>query len=170
MLRFNTFIYPIAWYFEFQKKLVELFDQRQDFHFLFKHSLAQKWAEESIIPYIHDRAFGNIEIVDKPSYHYLDRADRVILDYPSTGFFEAAAAGIPVMAFYWDHFVEWKPSVDYFGRCLQPFSTPNEALQKIAMFLDDDPKKYITDLPYSEIDIPETLLTLKTGNLQEVAR
>lgn len=170
MLRFNTFIYPITWYFEFQKKLIELFGQRQDFHFLFKHSLAQKWAEESIIPYIHDRAFENIEIVDKPSYHYLDRADRVILDYPSTGFFEAAAAGIPVMAFYWDHFFEWKPSVDYFGRCLQPFSTPEEALQKITMFLDDDPKKYITDLPYSEIDIPETLRTLKTGNLQEAAR
>jgi len=92
MLRYNTFTYPITWYYDFQKKIVDYFGNKKNFDFVFKHAVGQEWAENTIHHYIREKGYGNIIIEDRPFVEYLDRADRIIMDYPSTGFFEASAA------------------------------------------------------------------------------
>lgn len=168
MLRYNTFVYPITWYFNFQKRIVDLFGKRTDFDFVFKHSPAQKWAERSIHKYLEEGSYPNIVIEDRPFLDYLDEADRIIMDYPSTGFFEAAAAGVPVMSFYWDKFREWGPSVDYFGKCLARFSSEEEAIKSINSFLDDDPREYIKELPYTDNGIAGQLYRIKNEFKEEI--
>ena len=161
MLRFNTFVYPITWYFEFQKKIVEFFEQRQDFNFIYKDSVGQDWAEKSIHLFIKEKNLNNVFVAKKPFVEYINVADRVIMDYPSTAFFEASAASLPVMAFYWDVFKEWGPSVEYFDKSLNRFRTAEEAIDKINTFLDDSPENYIKALPYSDGDMMKQLFEIK---------
>ena len=154
-------IFPLAYYYEFQKHVIEIFGKRNEFDFIYKNAPAQKWADASIIPHIKERNFKNISIETKHFVECLRFADRVILDYPSTGFFEAARAGIPVMSLYSELSEIWSPYKKYFGKSLQEFSTIGDAINKIDMFLNDEPGDYICDLPLSNEEILEDLLEIK---------
>lgn len=155
-------IFPPAYYYEYLKKLVDFFGKRRDFDFIYKHTPAQKWAEDSIIKYIKEKNYPNVFVEDKHFTHYLKTADRVILDYPSTGFFEAAQFGVPVMSLYSRLSEVWGPFKEHFGKSLKEFSTLDEAIARINEFLDDDPAEYVKEVPFSSGDISRLLKEIKS--------
>jgi len=65
------------------------------------------------------------------------------------------------MAFYGDVFAEWTPSVEYFGKSLQRFHTPEEAIIRIDSFLEDQSDRYIKYPPYSDKCAFEELFKLR---------
>lgn len=159
LVRFNTTIYSLPWYYEFLKQLVAFFAEQHDCMFIYKHfPYNQEWAEKSIIPYLRKFHARNIFVENKPLFYYLDKTDRVLMDYPSTGLYEAAAAGLPVLSLSWDVFKKRDSAFRMFGASIQTFSTFEEAKVRIRNFLDADPVDYLVKLPFEETK-PQKIFT-----------
>jgi hypothetical protein len=90
--------------------------------------------------------YCNISIEREDFVKCMHKAGRILLDYPSSAFYEGAAAGIPVMSLLPDLVPgivrEWQPAVNNFSRSIQRFSDIPEALGKIDLFLKGDPADY----------------------------
>ncbi len=147
---FNSMVYPFTWYFEYQKKILEFFGKKMEFNFFYKNLETQRWAQESIVQWLNQKPSPNISVKTGPLTRFLNEADRVIFDFPSTGLFEAAAAGIPVLALHHEAMKVWPPMLEVFGKSLQRFSSAEKAIQKIDEFLKGNPKDYLVELPLSD--------------------
>jgi len=152
LIHFNTMIYPMTWYFEHQKKLLQYFASRSDFHFIYKHTAGQSWVEKSIHPWLKVKQYPNVEIRKGPFTDFLPIGDRIIFDYPSTGLFETSAAGLPVLALYHAAMKIYKPMFAVFGKSLQQFENSEEAIIRIDQFLSQDPSGFCVNLRLSEED------------------
>ncbi|MDD5085019.1 MAG: hypothetical protein PHE61_03115 [Candidatus Omnitrophica bacterium] len=151
MMYFNGVIYPTDWFYEFQKSLLDLFGTRDDYNFIWKY-IYEPWQERSILRYIRDRNYPNVFAETGPLPTYLKKADRVIMDYPSTGLFEAACMGLPVFCVYRDTLKMRREAQDVFGMSLREISTIDEAIQAFCSFLDSDPERYIVKIPLKNDD------------------
>jgi hypothetical protein len=141
---FDCAHYPDTWYYELQRALIKYFSTRKEYTFVWK-GLPTSDAIYSPIPdFIRDNNFQNIEIATTPFTRHLLTADRVICDYPSTGFYESVIAGIPTISLYHRVLKVRKSAVEYFGRLLVPFSDTPEAVKLIDEFLAADPERYKT--------------------------
>jgi hypothetical protein len=158
---FNNMDYSATWYYRFQKDVIDLFGGKKGFTFIYKQPPGHNWCIDSIIAYIKDKGYGNIEVRKGPVPESLSRVEKVIVDSLSTPFFEAAAFGMPVLGIFRDYLPTWKPAMDHFGNSAQVFSENRDALKKIEAFLSSDPKHYFTALPMSARDTYETLLDIK---------
>ena len=165
LMKFNSLIYPMTWYFEHQKQLLRFFGARKDFHFVYKHSEHQIWAEESILPWLRNQKFENITVESKVFCKYLDQADGIILDGPTTVLFESSAAGLPVINLYHETIKPWPAMAQVFGKCLSSFKNFEEAAAKVDLFLKSNPDDYKVHLPMSEIDGIEYLKRVKSNKL-----
>lgn len=151
--RIDSIAYSDTWYYTFQKELLKYFSTKSDINFIWK-GLPQSESIYNPIPkYIDDMGFENIRVATDPFINHLSSADKVILDYPSTGLFESAIAGVPVMSLYHKNHRVRKDAVDFFGDMVQPFSTIQEALEKVDEFLKNDPKRYCKEISLSKNDI-----------------
>ena len=144
--------YSIAWYYEYQKKLIEYFARRMDFNFIYKHadSPGQKWARESTLLDLKEKNQGNMSVV---GCHFLDAlrmADRVIVDYPYGSLYESAVFGKPVLCLCSSYTVLQEDVKETFGKTLQQFSSFEEAVSMVEEFLNADPEKYKADVPFSD--------------------
>lgn len=147
---FNTPFFPMTWYFEHQKKILSYFSQRPEFLFVYKHSALQSWAADSVLRWLAERGFSNIEIRTGNFPQMMQDAGRVIFDYPSSGTFESAAAKIPMLALYRKSMRIWPPMRSVFGRCLTPFLDSEDAVQRIHEFLNALPSEYIPRLGWED--------------------
>jgi hypothetical protein len=135
--------YPTdTYYYHFQKSLVEHFSKLTEYTFVWKGLLHADLSYNPIPDFIRDNHFNNIEIAYNPLTEYLLTADRIICDCPSTGFYEAVIAGVPVMSLYHKSLILRPTAIEYFGDLLKPFSNIPEALKHIDDFLNSDPQQY----------------------------
>lgn len=141
--------YSDAWYYKFQKTLVEHFATLREFEFIWKGLPASDSIYNPIPNFIKDNQFENIEVATDYFGRHLIAADRVIADFPSTGFYEAVVAGVPAMSLYHKDLKMRKSAIEFFGHQVQPFSDISDALEKIDRFLESDPKLYCTTIPLS---------------------
>ncbi len=148
---FNNMLYPIAWYFEFQKYLIDYFGSQENINFIYKPSRVCEGAENAILSYIKDKGYTNISIFSKHFLDALGLADRVIVDYPAGAFFEAAVSGKPVLCVCADYFNVLDKAKTIFGRSLRQFSSFQEASAIIKEFIASDPSGYVVDL-----DLPKS--------------
>ncbi len=144
----NGYLYPITWYYEFQKRLVDHFFSKKNTRFIFKYAPGQEWSRMSIVRYILDHGKSNISIEEKRVSECLGGLNRVILDYPSTSFHEAAVAGLPVMSLYSPCVEVGERGKRLFGRSLQKFGSFSEAIAKVEDFLEAPAEDYIVDIPF----------------------
>lgn len=146
---YNWMAYPPAWYFEFQKSLVDYFGSKKSFHIIYKHGTSDKcYAEHSILPYLSQKQYGNISVESKTTLDAIQGVDAVLLDRPTTAFFETVSSYLPVLAIY-PNFVNsviLGDAKDYFGKSLQSFSSTKEALDIISKFLLSDGQEYVHDI------------------------
>lgn len=140
---FNNMIYPLTWYYEFQKRLIDLFANQDRFDFVYKHSAGQLWAEASLVKYMQKKRRSNVTLFKGHFLKLLSSTDRVIVDYPSSALFEAALSGKPVLCVYADYFNIIPQARKVFGKMLRPFSSVDEAISIIQDFLEGDPDDYI---------------------------
>jgi hypothetical protein len=157
-LRFlNGYIYPITWYYEFQKSILDYFGSRPDKSFIFKYAPGQDWSRDAVLPYIKDKGYKNIAIETRPISECLGRVGKVFMDYPSTGFYEAAACGIPVMSLYHE-LLEVRPEAKiFFGCSLRSFRTTEDALAALKDFIESQGEKFCVDVPLGHSDPVDVL-------------
>ncbi len=157
--------YQETWYFRFQQTILEYFAKRTEYSFIWK-GLPQSESIDNPVPdFISGKGFKNIEVATVLFVNCLSSADRVICDYPSTGFYEAVAAGIPTMSLYHEAFTLNKSSVEYYGNLLKPFEDTSTAINHIEEFLDGDPEFYQKKIDIGDksiIDVLEEIV--ETGN------
>jgi len=138
--------YPDTWYYKLLKSLIEYFATKREYTFVWK-GLPQSDPVYNPIPdFIKDNNFNNIEIASNPFVEHLLTADKVICDYPSTGFYESVIAGVPTMSLYHKAFRVRKSAVEYFGNLLKPYSDIPEAIKHIDEFLNSNPESYKTTI------------------------
>jgi hypothetical protein len=145
--RIDSVAYSDAEYYKLQKALIELFATKKEFEFIWKGLPASDSIYNPIPNFIKDNQFENIEVATNYFGSHLISADRVIADFPSTGFYEAVVAGVPAMSLYHKDLKMRKSAIEFFGHLVQPFSSIPEALEKIDRFLESDPKLYCTSIP-----------------------
>ena len=162
--------YSDTWYYQSQKALMEYFSTRTDYTFVWK-GLPQSDAIYNPIPdFIQDSNFTNIEVATNPFVEHLLSADKVILDFPSTGFYESVVAGIPTISLYHKLFSVRKSAIDYFGKLLQPFSDIPEAIKRIDAFLNSDPELYQTTIETGDESVIHILETIPDGRENQSVR
>ena len=149
--------YPDTWYYQFQKSLAEYFYAKRGYIFVLKGG---PWADaiyNPIFDFIRDNNFDNIEVATNLFSQHLPSADRVICDYPSTGFYESIAAGVPTICLYHRALIVRKSAIDYFGNLLRPFSDATEAVKHIDEFLNSAPELYTMTLDVEDNGILDIL-------------
>ena len=149
--------YPDTWYYEFQKSLIEYFSRKSEYTFVWKGLPTSDAVYNPIPNFIMDNDFSNIKIATNPFIEHLLSADRVICDYPSTGFYESVVAGVPTICLYHSAFIVRKSAVDYFGKLLKLFSDIPEAIKHIDEFLNSDRELYKTTIETGEENVLQIL-------------
>lgn len=165
---FNNLIYPLEWYFEFQKKLIDFFATKKSYYFIYKHAPSQKWAENSIIPYIKKRNYSNISVSYKHFLEILGVADRVIVDFPSGALFEACICGKPVLCLYKDYIRIIPQAKTIFGKSLRGFTDFEEACRIIEEFLKTPPQEYKVDIPFDEVEFMQIFRKIIYGQKESI--
>jgi hypothetical protein len=160
---FNIPLYSMSWYFLHQRALIEYFGSRDDFQFVYKDTDGQSWAEQSIMKWLWANKPANVRIVKGPYTQFLGDVGRVVFDYPSTGFFESLAAGIPTLGLHHETFRIWGPMKSHFGASLQSFRDTAEAVGRIEDFLNADPKIFQTTIELSKHNpIPDFMANVES--------
>jgi hypothetical protein len=149
--------YPNIWYYNLQKSLLEYFSTRPEYTFVWKGLPQYDWVHNPIPDFITDGNFTNIEISTMPFIYHLPSVDRVICDYPSTGFYESVVAGVPTMSLYHKTFDVRTAAVENFGNLLKPFTDIPEAIRYIEEFLNGDPELYKTTIDMGDDQVIEIL-------------
>jgi hypothetical protein len=154
---FNTMSYPLAWYFEFIKQIIDYFASEQKFNFIYKHAQfpGQEWANESISTYIKDKKCGNVSISYSPFIDLLKIGDRFIMDYPTGAFFEAALSQKPVLCIPAHYISIYQPAGSMFRKNIVPFFTIEDAILTVKNFLYSEPKHFIASIPLSRKSFEE---------------
>lgn len=159
----NQLEYPTAWYFDFQRSLIDYFGQCPEKDFIFKYvERRSDWMQDSILPYLTDKKYPNVRRESRPFVGYLKTADGVIMDFPGTAMYEAAAAGIPLLVLCHRRIENRPQTMKLFGKSLQLFSSTEEALHSIARFFSENPENYIVSLSLTDQDASEKLIQCRT--------
>jgi len=155
--RMNGDSYPDTWYYKFQKSFIEYFSTKKEYTFVWKGLPLADAIYNPIPNFIIDNNFSNIQVATNPFPQHLLSADRVICDYPATGFYESVVAGVPTMSLYHKALIVRKSAVDYFGNLLKLFSGIPEAIRHVDQFLNSDPKLYKTTIDMEDDHILDIL-------------
>ena len=149
-IRLEGYPYTDTYFFNFQKKLLEHFSTRKDFTFVWKGLPQSDFIYNPIPDFIKDNNFSNVEIATTPFVQHLLTADRVILDMPSTAFYEAILAGIPTMSLCHKAQILRKGAAEYYDNLLKFFTDIPEAIKYIDNFLNGDPDDYKMKIDMAE--------------------
>jgi len=160
---FNFPYYSPTWHYKLQKAVIELFADRNDYFFIFKSASFADHIKNPISSYINDKEFSNISVSSSRLIDHLKQADRVIIDFPSTPMYEAAAAEVPMLVLRQRPYKSRDTDVlNLFNNSLSEFTDIDDAIASITKFLNDDPKKYVVKLPEVNSDME--------GVLEELAK
>lgn len=160
LTQFNSPLYPMTWYFEHQTKMLTFLNSQTDYEIWYKHTPGQKWAETSLLPFIHSAGLRNVTVKTGLFSDYAGDADRVLFDFPSTGAFEAAAVGLPFLALVHETVCVWPEMNRVFGKSLQSFSDSQGAAEKVRGFLATSADDLLVTLPMAAPPLPQELVSL----------
>ncbi len=153
----GNMIYPVTWFFEVQKALLDYFSSRSDCEFIYKTIVSAHWMSEAAIPYIKRQKYKNVTVVSDLPLGYLRSIDRVILDRPTTSFSEMIAAGFPVLCLYHETLPISNEAFSFARESLKKFSSSEQAIAHIKQFIDAAPEAYRVLQPEPSGEILEEL-------------
>ena len=138
---YNNMTYPVLWYYELQKKLINFFATKREFEFIYKHAnnTTRQWASKSIVPYIKSKNSKNIFLETRLMREYIGKIDGVVVDRPTTPLFQGAMLEKPLLClipgFISSHIDE--NAFPLFGDNISVFQTDEDAVNSLNRFLED---------------------------------
>jgi len=160
----NDVYYTQTWYYKLQKYLLEYFGSRDDISFFYSHPAGQKWAEKSILRYIEDKNWRNIQVVHGRFVDNMRFAEKIIVDYPSGALFEAAQCGKQVLCICPERFKYQDRAREIFGKSLRNFGTLDECRDIIKDFISSGPDEYKVDLGLTDRDFIDQFKDVLTAD------
>ncbi|OGW83299.1 MAG: hypothetical protein A2Z83_04640 [Omnitrophica bacterium GWA2_52_8] len=159
--RFNLSSYPAAWYFEYQKRLLEYFGVNlARFTVTYKQAIMKRrYADDAFVAYLTEKNYPNIRMDSRPMLECIAEADVIITDRPTTAFFEAVAAKKPILALcpeFAADLIEPR-AADLFGKSLYVFEDAEAALSKIGELVTGDLSGYVHELRLEDEGMSENL-------------
>jgi hypothetical protein len=135
-----------AWYFRWQRRLLEWMAGRPDQSFVWKAFPPADHAEDPIPVLIDERRIMNVKFQTQPFTSVISDVGRTIVDVPSTALFEAVQAGRPTLAISFDRFMPLRPAgAKLFDPILRQCATEDQAIDEIEHFVGDNPDRWIFD-------------------------
>lgn len=159
-VKFNSYIYPLTWFYELQKKMLAFLATRTDYEIYYKHSETSSWAENSLLKDFPAEKYPNLHITTGRLKDFFPKVDRVLIDHASTAMYEAAASGLPFLALYHTTNGLMHPNAQFFGKSLAPFTEMDDILVKSKEFLDSDGTEYRRSFQFADYDPVDKLLEL----------
>jgi hypothetical protein len=136
-----------AWYFRWQRLLLQWMAGRPDHTFLWKAFPPGNHTEDPIPALIDKMGVGNVRFETRPFTAVLSSVGRTIFDVASTPLFEAVQAGKPALAISFDRFIPLRPAAAaLFDTVLRRCDTEEQALAEMEHFMAGDPDLWILDL------------------------
>lgn len=151
-------------YVKWHRALAEYLSKRDDYFFIWKGFFLTYQTFDLTAETIKERRYRNIQFDSGKLTRWFPVADRILLDVPSTAFFETIYSGLPAMALYRPSDEQLrKDACEKFRFSLRPYTSIDEGLKLVGEFLDGNREKYI--IPHSEIEIsiPEILKSHLSG-------
>ncbi len=131
----NSSLYPDTWYYHLQARIVESFAGKDQYTFVVKLLPGDAKFSNPVVDFVRDLAAENIHTSRAPFVQWLPWADRVIIDFPSTGLYEAALAGVPFHLLLHESFKVRRGALEKLRPWTTVFTDPEEAVQAIDAFL-----------------------------------
>ncbi|MDP3920147.1 MAG: hypothetical protein Q8R76_05010 [Candidatus Omnitrophota bacterium] len=166
---FNSMVYPVLWYYEFQKNLLDFMgSQAAEYDFIYKQAPARNpYAKESVIRYLHDRQFSNIRVETAPPVEFFNTVDGVIMDRATTAFFEAAVCNVPTLVIYpsfMGEIINEMTSAEN-RRCTASFSSWEEAFRNIAEFIREPSRRHTPKLSLTKDSVVDAVAKMSANIL-----
>lgn len=164
-------------YVKWHRALAELFSKRKDTFFIWKGLIQPEQNFDLMAEIIGEKGYDNIRFDSDRLTRWFPFVEKVLLDIPSTAFFESIYSHMPVMALYRPAYQILRENAHgSFGSSLRAYNSIDEGLGLVEEFLDGQREKYI--VPFSEPDVfvPEILSAhlyapqRKEGRRQESAK
>lgn len=150
LYRFDSYGYTDIWYFKYQLALLKYFSTEKEMNFVYKAFPIHNATSELLKNMVLKGDCANISYAKDDLFTCMKNADYAVIDIPSTPLYETVTAGIPTCCLYQQNHRIRNSAKELLGDIVQSFSTPEDAVKKIARFLRDDPKKYVLDIPLCE--------------------
>lgn len=155
----NEAMAPDTWYFRWQRRLLDYLVTRSDYDVIWKALPASGSTPDPMRAAIAARGASHVRYATEWFVHWLPRADRVLLDFPSTALYESAAAGVPTRSLYFDAFFRVRDGARaVFGESLMPFRSFDEGIAKTAEFLDAPGERFRVRLEPGGQPFAETIV------------
>lgn len=149
----NEAMAPDTWYFRWQRRLLDYFVSRDDYEVVWKALPSSGSTPDPMPAAIAASGASHVRYATEWFGDWIPRAERVLLDFPSTALYEAAAAGLPVRSLYFDPFFKIRDGArGVFGGSLVPFTSFDDGIAKTAEFLDGNGDQFRVRL--DPLDVP----------------
>lgn len=159
-VKFNSYVYPLTWFYQLQKKMLGYLATRTDYEIYYKHSETSAWADETLFKEFSAEKYPHIKITTGRLKDFFPKVDRVLIDHSSTAMYEAAASGVPFLALYHINNALMPPNKEFFGPSLASFSEIEDVLDAAKKFLDAPPDAYRHRFDFAGYDPVDKLLEL----------
>lgn len=132
-----------SWYYRWQLALLDLMATEPALEFVWKALPAANETPDPIPQLLAERGLANVVYEVRPLPRVIGRMGKILMDYPSTGLFEAVHYRKPVLALYFPRFAEVRDAARVlFGPCLRPCHTEAAALDEVRTFLQAGTGEY----------------------------
>lgn len=162
--------FPIE-FVQWHQELAEFLSKRKDFFFIWKGLIQPEQNFDLMAEVIKEKGYENIRYDSGRLTRWFPFADRILLDIPSTAYFESIYSHMPVMALYRPAYQRLRPNaIGRFGPSLQAFNSIDEGLTFVEKFLDGHRDDYI--VPFNEsngIDPKDLHIVLRPQSRSNVA-
>lgn len=164
-------------YVKWHRALAGFFSKRKESFFIWKGLIQPEQNFDLMAEIIGEKGYDNIRFDSDRLTRWFPFVEKVLLDIPSTAFFESIYSHMPVMALYRPAYQILRENAHgSFGSSLRAYNSIDEGLGLVEEFLDGQREKYI--VPFSEPDVfvPEILSAhlyapqRKEGRRQESAK
>jgi hypothetical protein len=124
-----------GWYYALCRAVVDTLARHPDLFSVVKLFPGDGVARNPIDHYVDDLGLDHVVWSRAPLRAWIPWADRIVFDYPSTGLYEAAAAGVPYLALLYDHHPYRPAAVERLGPAAVHFTEPAEAARAVEAFV-----------------------------------
>jgi hypothetical protein len=127
--------YSDGWYYRLCREIVDVLALHPEVHSVVKLFPGDGLARNPIDRYVTDLGLNHVVSSRAPLRAWIPWADRMVFDYPSTGLYEAAVAGVPYLALLYRRHGYRSEAVEQLGLAAVPFDEPAEAARAVDSFV-----------------------------------
>lgn len=131
----NNAWYADGWYYRLCREIVDVLAQHPEVYSIVKLFPSDGHLRNPIDRHVSDLGLDHVAWSRAPLRAWIPWADRIVFDYPSTGLYETAAAGVPYLALLYTHHRYRPEAVELLGPAAVAFTEPIEAARAAEAFV-----------------------------------